>query len=79
MDPEVPTTSALKLTMGKTTNVLGSIHLQMGWWNPQKRWDYANNAEPRFGSKGCICHAILNEGERLFQSTANIYIYGKQI
>ena len=40
-----------------------------------KRCDYANNAEPRFGSKGCICHAILNEGETLFQSTANIYIY----
>ena len=25
--------------------------------------------------KGCTCHAILNEGKRLFQSTANIYIY----
>ena len=27
--------------------------------------------------KGCICHAILNEGERLFQSIVdiNIYIY----
>ena len=25
--------------------------------------------------KGCMCHAIFNEGERLFQSTANIYIY----
>ena len=24
---------------------------------------------------GCICHAILNEGERIFQSTADIYIY----
>ena len=25
--------------------------------------------------KGCVCHAILNEGERLFQITTDIYIY----
>ena len=25
--------------------------------------------------KGCICHAILNEGKRLFPNTADIYIY----
>ena len=25
--------------------------------------------------KGCICHAILNKGEILFQNTADIYIY----
>ena len=25
--------------------------------------------------KGSICHAILNKEERLFQSTADIYIY----
>ena len=27
--------------------------------------------------KGCICHAILNEGKRLFPNTADIYIYMK--
>ena len=31
--------------------------------------------EPRFGSKGCIVNAILNEGERFFQGTAYIYIW----
>ena len=30
---------------------------------------------PGLAQKGCICHAILNEGEKLFQSTADIYIY----
>ena len=30
---------------------------------------------PGQAKKGCICHAILSEGQRLFQSTANIYIY----
>ena len=30
MGPEIPTTLALKLTMGNMTDVLGSIHLQMG-------------------------------------------------
>ena len=34
-----------------------------------------SSAKPEFGLKGCICHAILNEGERLFQSTAYVYIY----
>ena len=32
---------------------------------------------PGLAQKGCKCHAILNEGERHFQSTANIYIYMK--
>ena len=39
-----------------------------------KRCNYASNAEHGFSLKGCICHAILNEGERLFQ-TQHIYIY----
>ena len=30
---------------------------------------------PSSAQKGFICHAMLNEGERLFQSTAGIYIY----
>ena len=29
---------------------------------------------PSSAQKGCICHVILNEGERLFQ-TQYIYIY----
>ena len=27
--------------------------------------------------KGCICHAIRNEGERIFPNTTDIYIYMK--
>ena len=65
--------------MGNTIDVL-SIHLQIGWWNPQKRWDLAHSVEPRFGSKGCICHAILNEREKIFKAHhIYIYIYGKRI
>ena len=30
---------------------------------------------PGFAQKGCICYAILNEGERLFPDTAEIHIY----
>ena len=40
-----------------------------------KRCDYASMQSLGLAQKGCICHAILNEGETLFQSTANIYIY----
>ena len=30
---------------------------------------------PSLAKKGCICHEILNEGERLFPNIAYIYIY----
>ena len=30
---------------------------------------------PSSAQNGCICHAILNEGEILFQSITDIYIY----
>ena len=30
---------------------------------------------PGSAQNGCRCHAILNEGERPFQSTTDIYIY----
>ena len=50
-------------------------HLQMGWWNPQRDVTMPVVQSPSSAQKGCICHAILNEGERLFQSTIEIYIY----
>ena len=39
-----------------------------------KRYYYASSAEPGSAQKVCICHAILNEWERLFQ-TQQRYIY----
>ena len=63
MDPEVPTTSTPNLTMGKTVDMCVWASAD-GVMKSQKRCDYASSAEPGFDSKGCICHAILNEGER---------------
>ena len=71
----MPTKSALDLTMGNTIDVCVWASVD-GVMKSPKRYDYASSAEPRFGlEKGCICHAILNERERLFQNTTDIYIY----
>ena len=73
MNPKVPTTSALNLTKGNIADI--SIRASTnGVIKSPKKCDYISNAEPGFDSKGCICHAILNEGERLFQSTVDIYM-----
>ena len=74
MGLKVPTKSAADLTMGNTTNVCVWASANRLMKSP-KRCDYAGSAESDSAQKGCICHAILNEGEKLFQSTADIYIY----
>ena len=56
-------------------------HLQMGWWNPQRDVTMPIVQSLSSTQKRRICHAILNEGKRLFQSTTKrerereIYIY----
>ena len=74
MGPKVPTKSAPDLTMGNTTNVCVWAFANRVMKSP-KRCDYASSAESDSAQKGCICHAILNERERLFQSKVEIYIY----
>ena len=73
MDPKVPTKLALDLTMGNIVNVCVWASAN-GVMKSPKRCDYANSAEPEFGLKRVLCHAILNEAERLFKSTAETYI-----
>ena len=78
MDPEVTTTLSPNLTMGDTTDmcVWASVDRVM-----KSQRDVTMPVVRSLGlaQKGCICHAILNEGERLFQSATYIYIYGKWI
>nr|XP_023918787.1 RING-H2 finger protein ATL78-like [Quercus suber] len=54
--------------MGTTVNVCVWAFTD-GVMKSQKRYDYASSAELGSAQKGCICHAILNEGEGLFPNT----------
>ena len=74
MGPKVPTKLAPDLTMGNIANVCVWASTN-GVMKSPKRCDYASNAESDSTQKGCICHAILNGREKLFQSTVDIYIY----
>ena len=73
MDPKVPTKLALDLTMDNTADVCVWAFTNRVMKSP-KRCDYASSVEAEFGLKRVLCHAILNEGERLFKSTAETYI-----
>ena len=76
MDPEVPITSAPNLTIGNTADVCLWVFADRVM-KSLKRCEYGSSEETGFSLKGSIGHAILNEGERLFQSIADIY--GKRI
>ena len=74
MDPEVPTTLALKLTMGNTVDVLGPYTYRWGDEIPKRGETMPAVRSPGSTQKGVYVMQFLIKGKDIFKAQ-RIYIY----